>query len=121
IRPFSLLPRRLARLRTQTSCTRDPNSILVFFHLPPYLTCPSYREYREGLLGSFEGRKIGAPTAVILDHCGFRPRIIGLFPVSRCSLGLIAACVAPSATTTRRAFGTWSPRFGAWRWENQSR
>ena len=32
----------LARLRTQTSCTRDPNSNLVFFHLPFYLTCPSF-------------------------------------------------------------------------------
>src|SRR5208337_1978262 len=29
-----------ARLRTQNSCIRDPNSILVFFHFPSYLTCP---------------------------------------------------------------------------------
>ena len=28
-----------ARLRTQTSCIRDPNSILVFFQFLSYLTC----------------------------------------------------------------------------------
>ena len=28
-------------VRTKTSCARDPNSILVFFHSPSYLTCPS--------------------------------------------------------------------------------
>jgi hypothetical protein len=38
--PICLLPHPLAHLRTQTSCTRDPNSNLVFFHLPSYLTCP---------------------------------------------------------------------------------
>src|SRR5271165_481139 len=38
---FVLLPRLLACLRTQTSCIRDPYSILVFFHFPSYLTCPS--------------------------------------------------------------------------------
>jgi hypothetical protein len=38
--PICLLPHPLATLRTQTSCTRDPNSNLVFFHLPSYLTCP---------------------------------------------------------------------------------
>src|SRR5271165_6859271 len=38
---FVLLPAPLARLRTQTSCIRDPNSILVFFHSLSYLTCPS--------------------------------------------------------------------------------
>jgi len=30
-----------ACLRTQTSCIRDPKSILVFFHFLSYLTCPS--------------------------------------------------------------------------------
>jgi hypothetical protein len=39
--PCCLLPRRLACLRTPTFCIYDLNSILVFFHFPPYLTCPS--------------------------------------------------------------------------------
>src|SRR5271166_5807580 len=38
---FVLLPAPLARLRTQTSWIRNPNSILVFFHFLSYLTCPS--------------------------------------------------------------------------------
>jgi hypothetical protein len=37
---YLLLPRHLARLRTQTSSTRDPNFILVSFHSLSYLTCP---------------------------------------------------------------------------------
>jgi hypothetical protein len=37
---FVCYPRPLARLRTQTSSTRDPNFILVSFHFLSYLTCP---------------------------------------------------------------------------------
>ena len=38
---FVCYPHALACLQTQTSCILDPNSNLVFFHLPSYLTCPS--------------------------------------------------------------------------------
>jgi hypothetical protein len=38
--PFICYPTPLAYFRTQTSCIRDRNSDLAFFHFPSYLTCP---------------------------------------------------------------------------------
>ena len=38
---FVCYPNPSTCVRTKTSCARDPNSILVFFHFPSYLTCPS--------------------------------------------------------------------------------
>ena len=38
---FVCYPTPSTCVRTKTSCARHPNSILVFFHFPSYLTCPS--------------------------------------------------------------------------------
>jgi hypothetical protein len=39
--PICLPPRPLSAFELKLSCIRDPNSMLVLYHFPSHLTCPS--------------------------------------------------------------------------------